>query len=78
MENLRFRVFKKYAKPDDMYSHWNYDRIKEWAEDSGRMAEVIEESRNGWQFPILMSEDHYAKYDAWLRVKYPVDEDKDV
>jgi len=75
VECLRFRAFKKYAKPDDVYSAWNYERIKEWALASGRQAEVDKERHDGWQFPLLVSEEHHKEFDYWLKTNYPVGEE---
>lgn len=64
----RYEAFKA-SGAGGIYSIWLREQIREWAEESGRAAEMEDERRNGWQFPALLSAEHNAAFDAWLTAR---------
>ena len=63
----RYEVFLAHHEPDETYSFWLSVRLGEWASISGRADELACERRDGWRFPLLVSQAHHAAFDRYLQ-----------
>ena len=70
--NIRYESFLSNASPEALYPYWLEARLSEWAETCERGVAMKEEKKNGWNFPILCSEQNHKDFDAWLVKTYPI------
>ena len=62
----RYAVYLACHSGDEPFSTWLSTRIAEWASLSGRAKELTLERRQGWRFPILVTQAHHAAFDRYL------------
>jgi hypothetical protein len=63
----RYGTFQASHQPDETYSSWLSVRLSEWASLCGRADELNREHSDGWRFPTLVSQDHHAAFDRYLK-----------
>jgi hypothetical protein len=64
----RYECFKATGSTE-IYSIWLREKLDEWAAISGRAEEIKRERADGWQFPVLRSEQNHADFDVWLNTE---------